>query len=95
MTMSRTAKEPYPPSRQCRFTVGHDRNGRWLVCDRLGRVGGLFTDRASALHFAMEESNREPDQIYCVPDDKDLSADAVFEAKAATEQHTWSSRRAA
>ena len=70
--------------------------GRWLVCDRLGRVGGLFADRASAIHFAMEECSREPGQIYCVPDEQALSANAIFVAEPApVRSSAWSARRAA
>jgi hypothetical protein len=49
--------------RPARFTVGRDRNGRWIVQDREGRVGGLFINEAAALHFAAEECNRNPADI--------------------------------
>ncbi len=40
----------------CRFLVGPSRNGRWIVADRMGLVGGLFTNREAALHFVKVES---------------------------------------
>ncbi len=40
----------------CRFLVGHSRNGRWIVADRMGLIGGLFTNREAALHFVKVES---------------------------------------
>jgi hypothetical protein len=51
-----------------RFTVGRDDDGRWVVVDRDGLVGGLFRDRAAAVHFAMFESSHEPGAVCCVPD---------------------------
>lgn len=51
-----------------RFTVGRDAGGCWVVCDRDGLVGGLFRDRASAVHFAMFESDHTPGAVCCVPD---------------------------
>lgn len=51
-----------------RFTVGRDDSGCWVVCDRDGIVGGLFKDRASAVHFAMFESDHAPAAVCCVPD---------------------------
>lgn len=93
--MATAAQDPYHPSRQYRFTVGHDQKGRWLVCDRLGQVGGLFADRTSAMHFAMEESNREPGQIYCIPDEQVLSVNAIFGSRPLNESRKWSVRRAA
>jgi hypothetical protein len=56
-----------------RFTVGRDENGCWIVDDREGRVGGMFRDRASAVHFAMFESDHQPGAVCCVPDGVILS----------------------
>jgi len=66
---------------QCgvRFMVGRDAGGRWIVSDREGRVGGLFTDRAAAVHFAMFESDHLPGAVCCVPDHVTLSLDSAFE----------------
>ena len=51
-----------------RFTVGRDENGCWIVDDRDGLVGGMFRDRASAVHFAIFESDHQPGAVCCVPD---------------------------
>jgi hypothetical protein len=39
-----------------RFIIGHGRRGGWIVNDRLGLVGGIFTSEAAARHYAFEES---------------------------------------
>ncbi len=67
----------YPSSSRSRFMVGRDANGRWVVRDRNGLVGGLFADRASAVHFALEESDRVPGAVCCAPDDAVISAGAT------------------
>ncbi|MGF9564756.1 hypothetical protein [Neorhizobium sp. JUb45] len=51
-----------------RFTVGRDKKGCWIVQDRDGLVGGIFRDRASAVHFAMFESDHQPGAVCCLPD---------------------------
>ncbi len=56
-----------------RFTVGRDENGCWIVDDRDGLVGGIFRDRASAVHFAIFESDHQPGAVCCVPDGVILS----------------------
>ena len=38
--------------------VGRDRDGRWIVRDADGLHGGIFADRAAALHFALFENGR-------------------------------------
>lgn len=57
-----------PPATGIRFTVGRDARGRWVVNDTEGKVGGLFTDRASAVHFAMFESDHTPGAVWCLPE---------------------------
>ena len=37
----------------CRFLVGQNIDGCWIVCDRKRLVGGLFADKQSAVHFAV------------------------------------------
>lgn len=59
---------PFCPSHTGRFLVGRDRRGRWIVRDEKGLVGGLFADRASAVRFAMFESDYVPGAVSCVPD---------------------------
>lgn len=76
--MRDVAKVPPSLCLDYRFAVGHDRHGRWVVCDRQGVVGGVFRDRASAIKFAMEESGREPGQVFCVPDMQVLNPKTVF-----------------
>jgi len=73
-------------SQNSRFTVGRDAEGHWVVCDARGLVGGLFTDRAAAVHFAMEESNRIPGEVCCAPDDAIIKLSAVFGAGTPVEQ---------
>jgi len=51
-----------------RFTVGRDERGNWIVDDRDGLIGGIFRDRASAVHFAMFESDHQPGAVCCLPD---------------------------
>lgn len=46
-----------------RFTVGCDHHGWWVVEDRLGRVGGIFATEDAAMHYALEESNRDRNAI--------------------------------
>ena len=70
-----------PPATGIRFTVGRDRSGRWIVNDALGKVGGLFTDRASAVHFAMFESDHIPGAVWCLPEHVTLTLDAAFEPR--------------
>jgi len=60
----------------CRFLVGRNIDGNWIVCDRKRLVGGLFADRQSALHFAMSESEHLPGAVWCANDDDCLIADA-------------------
>jgi hypothetical protein len=58
-----------------RFTVGRDRRGTWIVQDRQGLVGGLFTNEAAALHFAAEECNHNPADICRAPEGSVLDLD--------------------
>lgn len=52
-----------------RFTVGRDHHGWWVVDDRLGRVGGIFTDESAAMRYALEESNRDRRAVRRQPQD--------------------------
>jgi hypothetical protein len=70
-----------PPSTGIRFTVGRDVSGRWIVTDTLGKVGGLFTDRASAVHFAMFESDHTPGAVWCLPDYVVVKFGEVFDGR--------------
>ncbi|CDX61316.1 hypothetical protein MPL1032_370024 [Mesorhizobium plurifarium] len=46
-----------------RFVVGRDGEGRWIARDEEGHAGGVFADRAAAVHFAMVESGHRADAI--------------------------------
>ena len=90
--MGRPIQESRPPSRYSRFTVGRDSHGWWVVCDQKGLVGGLFTDKASAIHFAMAESDCEPGAVCCVPDDTILNPDPIFDPVRPTVRQQVSSQ---
>jgi hypothetical protein len=80
-TVRIAAQASYPISRYSRFTVGRHASGRWVVHDQKGLVGGLFTDRASAIHFALEESDRVPGAVCCAPDDAVVSSGSTYEMR--------------
>ena len=40
------------------WLVGKDSQGRWVVRDPSGLHGGIFANRAAALHFALFENGR-------------------------------------
>jgi hypothetical protein len=46
------AKSLHSPSRSM-CMIGRDSKGNWVVRGPHGKYGGLFTDRAAALKFAM------------------------------------------
>ncbi|MCR6498158.1 hypothetical protein MUO32_03835 [Shinella sp. CPCC 101442] len=58
-------RRPVAPIEPPRFTVGRDHHGWWVVEDRLGRVGGIFVTEDAALHYALEESNRDRNAVRC------------------------------
>ncbi|MBA8879765.1 hypothetical protein [Phyllobacterium myrsinacearum] len=60
---------------QCRFLVGKNLDGCWIVCDRERLVGGLFADKESAIHFATAESDHLPGAVWCAQDNDCLLAD--------------------
>jgi hypothetical protein len=76
----------YPPSRHSRFIVGRDRQGRWVVCDRKGLIGGLFADRESAVHFAVLESNHVPGAVCCAPENAVVTLAGLYETGASARQ---------
>jgi hypothetical protein len=77
-------EESQPPSTGSRFIVGRDECGRWVVSDNEGLVGGLFTDREAALHFAMFESDHIPGAVCCTPDNVILSLGPKFHEQPST-----------
>ncbi|MDR3473634.1 MAG: hypothetical protein P4M09_18405 [Devosia sp.] len=70
------------PRHDGRFTVGRDATGHWIVSDLLGRCGGVFTDRATALHYALAESGYNPGDVCAAADGEVLSLDTIFKAPA-------------
>jgi hypothetical protein len=48
--------EPEAPS----LLVGRDRQNHWIVAETHGLCGGLFIDEASAMRFALEQTNGRP-----------------------------------
>ena len=66
---------------RCRFVVGRDTCGRWIVRDLKGLIDGLFADRAAAVHFALEQSDRVPGAVACAPDRTIVSLGPTFETK--------------
>ena len=59
----------------CRFLVGRNIDGCWIVCDRQRLVGGLFADKQSAVHFAAAQSEHQPGAVWCAADEDCLLAD--------------------
>ncbi|WP_442582268.1 hypothetical protein ACSBOB_10115 [Mesorhizobium sp. ASY16-5R] len=76
-----------PPSLRSRFLVGRDAQGCWVVRDRKGLVGGLFTDREAAVHFAMVESDRVPGAVSCAPDDTIVDFGPAFDRPSRVWRH--------
>jgi hypothetical protein len=54
------AEVPQAPDGNLHFVVGLDRSNHWVVLETHGLSGGLFTDQASALRFARDESQGRP-----------------------------------
>lgn len=65
----------HSPGSACRFLVGRNIDGCWVVCDRSRLVGGLFADKEAALHFAIAESEHLPGAVWCANDSDCLIAD--------------------
>jgi hypothetical protein len=70
-----------PPATGIRFTVGRDRSGRWIVNVAQGKVGGLFTDRASAVQFARFESDHTTGAVLCLTEHVRLTLGEAFEPR--------------
>ena len=77
-----------PPSHDSRFIVGRDTQGRWVVGDQKGLVGGLVTDRDSAIHFAIFESDHVPGAVCCAPDDAIVTLAGLHGTAARQPQHS-------
>jgi hypothetical protein len=48
------------------FHIGKDIQGHWVVQDESGLCGGLFTDRAQAMRFALFENGNRSSAIVMV-----------------------------
>jgi hypothetical protein len=55
------------------FRIGRDGRGSWVVQDQRGLCGGLFTDRAEALRFALFENGNRPQAVVMVPGTLELN----------------------
>jgi hypothetical protein len=67
--MEATMIHPAPAcSKRSPWLVGKDKDGHWVVRDQAGLNGGIFIDRASALHFALLENGHGPQAAIMVPD---------------------------
>lgn len=77
--MGRASQVLATSAADCRFTVGRDGRGRWIVRDARGLIGGIFTDQASAVHFALFESDYTPGAVWCAPPDMPISLGTGFD----------------
>lgn len=82
--MGNSIKYPDNSNTCCRFIVGRNLDGCWVVCDRQRLVGGLFADRESAIHFAAAESEHETGAVWCAQDEDCLIADPWTDLSAQT-----------
>ena len=79
-------------SRLPRFLIGRDHRGNWVVQDRAGLCGGLFVNRAEALHFAMHEYDDGPQAVVMVPGTLELDVSRsgrspAVDSRAGAETH--------
>ncbi|KAB2698833.1 hypothetical protein F9K79_10595 [Ochrobactrum sp. Kaboul] len=68
------------PEQRARFAVIQDKRGQWVVFDRLGLTGGLFTDRETALRFAKRACRTASDTV-CLSSGP-VASDAIFGKKS-------------
>jgi hypothetical protein len=74
--MSKTAALPLTTAIEAprhRFFVGMDAQGRWIVRDDRGLVGGIFADRESALRFASLEGDVDGADVTVLPETETLA----------------------
>jgi hypothetical protein len=63
-TVDRFSKKAGPaPDEQPCVLLGRDRQNHWVVTEIHGRCGGLFVDEASAMRFALEQTNGRPGAV--------------------------------
>lgn len=58
------------------YFIGRNSRGNWVVQDKSGQRGGLFTGRAEALRFAMFENGHRPQAVVMVPGTLELELGA-------------------
>ncbi len=75
ITMGTLAGDIHPALHAHRFMVGRDPQGRWVVSDELGMVGGIFADKEAAVRFALAESDHMPGAVFCAPCEVTLNLD--------------------
>jgi hypothetical protein len=49
------------------FLVGQDSEGHWLAVETHGLGGGMFVNRAAALHYALSETGKRPGAVSMAP----------------------------
>ena len=57
------------------YVIGQDVDGHWLALEVHGRGGGIFRDRAAAVHFAQFETDHRLNAVRFAP--QPLSLDFV------------------
>ena len=85
------AEDPAPYPSKPQFLIGKDSHDHWVVQDERGLCGGLFVNRAEALHYAMFENGNRPQAVIMVPGVLELNLNA--EARSG-EQSELARRRA-
>lgn len=85
------AKQPAPYPSKPQFLIGKDSHGHWVVQDERGLCGGLFVNRAEALHYAMFENGNRPQAVIMVPGVLELN----WNAKAQSREQSARARRRA
>ena len=90
-------KQEPPSSKSPLFFIGKDSRGNWVVQDQRHRCGGLFTDRAEALRFALFENGHRPQAVVMVPGifELDMSGSASVASQVSLPADVSLERRAA
>ena len=59
-----------PPSSNCLksslFLIGKNSRGNWVAQEQDGLYGGLFTNRAAAVRYALFENGNHPETLVAV-----------------------------
>lgn len=82
-------------SARVRSVIGKDDSGRWIAIDQDDRSGTPFSNRAAAVHFAVYESNLQPNAVFCLPEGqvvKPVSNHVGYHRKQRAADRSWSSR---